>query len=251
VPIYREHMKITVCYSPMFQNPGGPWLIDLPEKTLVEPTGKSSVAPYKGSTVVWLEIEVQFAMKKWKGWIYENYLDELITNSPSVVIDDQTLNEQDAEQYIIWKNFRQYNLCGHLCIAYIVGAGLSDLLNKIYTENPVLYQSLFPGGVSKVTSTLDLDLMLKLYNYVTPSPLFLGAFNDPVIQRVLLTPLRLKNQLRLSDAIVLVRINNSGELTALGSINHWVVLSACDPRERGSVSLYNPFKNRVQVYSWP
>ena len=106
--------------------------------------------------------------------------------------------------------------------------------------------------MARGTNTAELDSMLEVYGYPTPSQRLDAGLRDPLLARPVVTPGRMAAVLAEHRAIVGVKINKStGDLRPSG-ILHWVVVESVIPDgvNRGWVELYNPFPNRMQRYSW-
>jgi hypothetical protein len=245
--------KWVVRYSPVYKFPGREWLIDLPMGTLVKTTGKTQDLIYRNVPTVWEEIIITFAPRTWQGWIYSAFLEAYVEEYPSAVeIEHPTVNPQDAAQYTTWRGQIQYNLCGELCVAYIVEKSIETLLTEWEAKAPAAYKSVFVNGAARTTGIYDLESILKIYGYPVPLQTYAEGLRDPVIAQTLITPGRLAKKLKTHYAIVGVSIDAAtGNLKTFGTA-HWVVVERCIPDgdNHGWVELYNPFPNRTQIYSW-
>jgi hypothetical protein len=245
--------KWVVRYSPVYKFPGREWMIALPLGTRVETTGQVQTIQYRNCQTKWEEITVTFATKTWQGWIYSPLIEDYFEEYPeAVVIEHPTISQQDAAQYAIWRGAVQYNLCGELCVAYIVEQSIETVLAKWETGAPAAYKSAFNGGAGRTTGISDLESILKLYGYPVPCQTYVDILRDPVLALALVTPGRLSNVLQAYQIILRVTIDGAtGDLKQYGTA-HWVVLERCTPSgaNHGWVELYNPFVNRIQLCSW-
>ena len=141
---------------------------------------------------------------------------------------------------MINKNLRHTRLCGELCVATLVGSDIFPLLQQWYVAVPRA-KTILEGNEG--TGISDLQSMLNLYGW--QSDIF--QYSSSVAPT---SPARVKEVLMSGRfAIVGVGIYGSGNLG--GKIRHWVVLEDIIPVGRsGWVRLYNPFRNREEVYNY-
>ena len=177
----------------------------------------------------------------WTGWVkserLEPYVETLAKNQVSLE-GIQTVDPYDAEQYVTVKGKRQVNLCGEICVSYLLDASLPFLLERI-EQTPKLWKSLFPDNVGRTTGALDLKAMFENFG-VESHVLTYKQYTPAMLEKL------------CGRAIVSVRMNRAtGELNGSG-VGHWVVpLRVVQERMgRGLVCVYNPFPNREEVYSW-
>lgn len=195
------------------------------------------------------------AAKAYRGWVYEALLEAYEEEFPAnvVEIENDTPSPTDAAQYMIWKGQTQYNMCGELCVSYCHGAPLHILLTEWEAKKPTWYQRVFgSGGRARSTGLDELDSMLAVFGYETPSTRLSSALTDAVLRRPLVTPARMARLLKTHRIIVGVKIDAASGNLRGGGIGHWVTLESITPDgiNRGWATLYNPFPNRMQRYSW-
>lgn len=230
-------------------------LLDLPFGALASLTGRTEPGVTSGVLHEWVEVIYLTASQRHVGWVYDGYLEAYTEEfQPHVVsIQSPTINPNDAAQYMVWHGKTQYNLCGELCVCYIAGDEIEAMLSKWEAQAITIYQRVFgSGGMARGTNTAELDSMLSIYGYPTPSTRLDTGLRDPLLGRPVVTPGRMAAMLSNHRAIVGVKISKStGDLRTSG-ILHWVVVEdvAPDGINRGWVELYNPFPNRMQRYSW-
>lgn len=162
-------------------------------------------------------------------------------------IPDATPSQTDAAQYMIRKGKIQYNLCGEMCVAYLMKDDthtdtLDDYLDYWEVKDPKWYQSWFPNGISRTTSLIDLQRMLGDYGVT-------GTF--PKLTAIPMQTNWLEGMVANSQAIVGVNIDNTGYLVGKG-IPHWVVLTRFTKIDANHaiVDIYNPFTNAIEPYGW-
>lgn len=165
-----------------------------------------------------------------------NYQDNVLE------IPHATPQENDAAQFMYRHGKKQVNLCGHMSVAYCVGAkNISAFLDSIQANMPKWYASAFPNGVSRTTSLYDLNLMLKEYGY------------QPTLKfnYIPLTTIDVHNQLVTHRAILGVKIDVWGYLVGSG-IPHWVVLDEIEVinGQYAICNIYNPYINKTRPFSW-
>jgi len=205
-------------------------LRDLPAGTVV-----SQLSVIDG----WKEIQTKGGVI---GWMKNEYLEEYIENYPVNLVpiaDIQTPIETDPEQYVIVDGVKQVNMCGELCCAYLIGISLSELLTKWEVKSPPFYKRIFGSGRARGTGAAELVEMLGLFG--VSSKQFVDKKYSPHMLKEL-----------SGKVIASVNIDGvTGRLRGAG-ILHWVVVTAVQEERTGYgfVELYNPFCNRIEVYSW-
>lgn len=242
--------KWTVSQTPFRTAPWGELIQNIPPHVLVEETGRTEDVLKGSECSNWSEI----AYGKSLGWCYSGYLEDYLERYPlEVFIATPTPPTTDAEQYTIYEGRTKYNLCGELCCAYLLHRGLIELLDKWKTEKPAYYTRIYKGVLDKGTGIDDLYSIFTMYGYVPGMLRFDLGLKDYVLSRAVLTPRRLLKMLEdYGPAIIGVRIGSvSGHLQVSG-VAHWVALTGVDPNgiDDGFVEVYNPFKNRRQLYPW-
>lgn len=164
------------------------------------------------------------------------YLDNVLS------IPHATPSETDAAQYFYRHGRKQVNACGHMAVAYCVGAlDISAFLDSIQASIPKWYKGAFPNGLARTTGVYDLDIMLKEYGF------------HPTINftKIPLTTVDVHNQLITHRAIIGVKIDVWGYLVGSG-IPHWVVIEDIEvlDNQYALVNIYNPYTNKTRPFSW-
>lgn len=242
--------------APLRTDPGGRVkLLDMPRHRLCDPTGVTQEVLYRGIPTTWAEVVYHDSAGRHYGWVYAALLEDYdeTDHPPIVSIPNQTTDPQDAAQYMIWRDQKQYNMCGELCVSFIAVADLGALLNDWQAKAINIFQRVFgSGGRARGTGLGELDSMLSIFGYPTPSIRLDIGLRDPILERPLVTPARIQSMLTLHQAIVGVKIDGAtGNLRGSG-IAHWVVLENVYPHgiNRGMAEIYNPYHNQMQGYSW-
>lgn len=237
-------------FAPMYEkpDPNGRKVRDLLEKSLV--MTRDEVVLWNGHPFV----EVEYIdTKVWRGWVYAGYLEDYVENLPKDCVDlgEQTPAPNDAEQYVHYNGTKQVNLCGEICAAFCAGVGLTYLLTEWQKKYPKEWTRVFkkPGAVADGTGVGDLVTMLETVGIKAYS--LTQAMHDPYLKRSRYTVEWLKRMLTTGHVIASVTINRSGRLDKTGAL-HWVVVTSVMPERcgYGLVSVFNPFPNRVETYTW-
>lgn len=215
-----------------------------------------SMIDHAGHPTLFYEIVyVQSPKSVSQGWVYAGYLEPYHEEFESgmVKIHNPTANPNDAEQYIVWMNNTQYNLCGHLSVSYCAGwdANIEDFLELLRSKKLSFVTRVFPKWRSAGTNVYDLDVMLSMFDYDLPTKRISDVLYDRIAGRTMLTPGRMADLLKENRVIYSVRINAQTGKLARSGVLHWVVLEEVTPDEfRGAVKLYNPFNNKLERYAW-
>lgn len=177
------------------------------------------------------------------GYIEDRFMEWYEENLPHDLVDMraiQTPETNDAEQYVIWDAKRQYNQCGQICVSYILGLPLADVLEKWKTLDVPFYKRVM--GASGKTGNYDLIRLLDLFG-MTASPLTIKKYTPRLFAELVK---------QAKGVIVSVHLNTSNGSIAGGSVLHWSVVTQVVPEgiEAGWVFLYNPFTNSIQKLSW-
>ena len=221
---------------------------DLTEKSLVN--ARDEVVYWQGHPFV----EVEYTdTKTWRGWVYAGMLEDYVQQLARdvVILDDQTPAQHDAEQNIHYNGGRQVNLCGEICAAYCLNLTLTVMLELWKTEQPTFWKRIFKrfGLTAGGTSVADLISMFEAGKR-TAFPLAEAA-RDLYLKRSRYTPMWLKRLSETGHVVAGVTIDKAGRLAKSGDL-HWVVVTGVS-EERcgyGFVTIYNPFPNRMELYSW-
>ena len=220
-------------------------IMDLFERTVVESTGQKK-DPYE---------EVRYTTDNGgiiTGWAYQADLEDYIENYPRdcVVISNQTPNPNDFQQYFILNGVTQVNACGELCVAYVLGISLQELLENWQVKLPTLWASIFSGGKARGTGSGELRQMVNIFAQQNQE--LTSAIYEPHIKRSRYTIKGLQRLIGSGSVIVSVNIDGATGLLRGGGILHWVVITKISPERNGLglVQLYNPAMNRIECYSW-
>lgn len=218
-------------------------LMNIPERAVV----KTSDEITNGFEKVWYTDSEKETM----GWVYVGWLEAYEENYPKNCVDipDQTVDPRDAEQYFILNGIKQTNICGEACAAFILGKPLKEVLTQWQRAEPEIWKSVLSSG--KLRGTGYGELMTIFTTFQRPALSLTEMLTNPVIGRPRYTPFTLQYILNGGQVIAGVNIDNAGRLKPSG-IPHWIVVTAVHPERAGygTLELYNPFPNRVEVYSW-
>jgi len=240
------------------------------------------------SAVAYEETLYDYDVKNWvttklTGWVDDAYLDDYIEEFPNfeVAIPHATKSSTDLEQDITiedegYDEIRaRYNMCGELCVAYIVKKDI-DPKSSIDTvlatwkseskksagKNKSSYENLVGKGVDNTLGPKQLKEILDLYNGGKVKKII-----EPYVMDSVKIPLanskdayddrhasdEFQGKLSKFYFITLVTINpNTGELIPNldpTKRNHWVVVDKVS-HNGVRVEIYNPSPNKRQAYSF-
>lgn len=264
------------CYAsltPFNASPNGAKRFDLPQGAVVEPTGQQQHLSVNAKDSLWTEVQYTGADGVVKtGWVNDAWLDEYIEQfpDPEVQIPNPTPEPTDAPQYMLVEGKTKFNMCGELCIAFVVREDIESVLAKWRTAAPSFYNSILAGDRDKPTGAEDLRSILTAYGYTTDNGnlvSFRAGLTDPLIG---FQPSqgRIGTMLQTHFLVAMATINGRGKLinknddtstkkgknkpVAEKGILHWVVVDKVMPNgmNAGRVELYNPYHNRRQEYSF-
>ena len=192
--------------------------------------------------------------REYHGYVYTGYLEPYVESLPArcVTIYSATPNPNDAEQYAMIHGVKQTELCGEICAAYLLNVALEDLLAEWQRESLSVYQRVFNWfSTRKAKGTGPADVQSMLAAFEKPSHLLIDALRDPILKTSRYTVTGLSAL--AGRAIVSVHIDKYTGRLKPGGILHWVVATRVIPERTGygAVELFNPFPNRIEVYSWP
>lgn len=234
-------------------NPYSAKVVDIPAQTVVETTGQYETYLMSRTVgVVYEEIVYRNSSRTFTGWVPGRYLEVFEDPFPDIVkIDNPTPNPNDADQYVLSYG---YNLCGQFCVCYCAGweYSLEKWLVEWKSSPGSVYNRIFKGGKGTTTGIADLDNMLAYFDgYLLPSKPLGEALTDDLLDRPLLTPGRIAMLLKKDRIIISCHIEtNKGRLQNTGVL-HWVVVESITPnRFGGLVTIYNPFPNTLETYTW-
>ncbi len=224
-------------------------LVVVPERAVVELTSKQ--ASFRGAELV--EVEYKDAQRVWLGWVYAGFIEPYEENYQINCVDlgEQTANPNDAEQYVLYNKARQVNLCGQICTAFCLEMPLFEFLELLRVKNATLWARIF-GGAGKVANGTGVPDLIKFFSAAgMRAESLIESLRDETLNRSRYTVSGVKKLLESGKLIASVRIDHAGRLKASG-ILHWVVITKVVPERAGYgfIELYNPFSNRIEVYSW-
>ena len=191
-----------------------------------------------------LEKRCQVSYKDELGWVPEKFLEIYMENYPKDCVDMEGLetpDKEDAEQFALYNKVKQTNLCGELSVCYILDVGLKSFLSHWEIKDPPFWKRIFSSGKGRGTGNVELQEMFEMFDV-----------NSKTLNQQKWTPTLLKTLIENGDVICSVSIDgSSGRLRGSG-ILHWVVPVSITLERQGYglVNLYNPYSNRIEVYSW-
>ncbi len=214
---------------------------DLTPKSLIKATGET-----KNVNGVLLERVIFTDTEDHEGWVDVEKVEDYTENYDFDCVDVkdiQTHTLRDAEQYVIWEKVSsqtQYNMCGEMCICYLLEKKLSEMLDEWQQTEPSFWKKIFgSGGVARGTYAEELVKIFALSGKEAETLAKYKAYTPDLLTKLI-------------NAIVGVSISTvTGRLKG-GPSNHWVVVTDV-LNERfgyGLVYVYNPFPNRIEVYSY-
>jgi hypothetical protein len=177
------------------------------------------------------------------GYIEDRFVEYYNQNLPYDLVDlrdIQTPEDSDAEQYIIWDAKRQYNMCGQISVAYILGLPLAEVLRKWKELDVPFYKRVM--GASGTTGNYDLIKLLGIFGRVA-TPLTMKKY----------TPRLLSELVQNTKAVIVsVHLNTQNGSLVGGKVLHWGIVTkvVCEGLDAGWVEIYNPFTNSIQLLSW-
>jgi hypothetical protein len=231
---------------------------------VVELTGQIESAFSQEIKTSWTQIvyksyNSRAGMQWFTAWVNDVYLDDYNEKFPhsGVVIRSETADPTDAQQYMNLEGKTRYNMCGPLCVAFLVEDDIDSVLTKWSSNSPISYKKVLAGG--KDFGTLESDLrkmlgaVLGAYGYGADDDQ-LVAFREKLTFPVSPTNMvqDLQKMLITHSLIVLVTIDKSGQLIGNNEtpqIQHWVVLDKIT-RNGNRLEIYNPFPNRREECSF-
>jgi hypothetical protein len=219
-------------------------IMDLFERTIVEATGEKR-DPYE---------EVRYITENGTvtGWVHGGDLENYVENYPRdcVVIYNQTPFPNDFEQYFIFNGVKQVNACGELCVAFVLGISLQELLENWQVKLPTFWRSIFGSGKARGTGSGELSQMFDIF--AQESQQLTTAIYEPHIKRSRYTIKGMQRLLETGSVIASVNIDGGTGLLRGGGVLHWVAVTKVTAERNGLgfVELYNPAMNRIECYSW-
>jgi len=233
--------KWTVRFTPMKSSlaAGSAKLLDIPANSIVETTGET--------VVEWERCVYRTSRKEWIGWIHEAFIEQYIEGLPKDCVDVgdmQTEDTTDPAQYVLWGGYKQVNMCGEMCVAYLLGVPLRSVLEKWKADSLPFYKRVFGSGKARGTGDAELVDIFKTMGWpakqLSPE---LEYYFPQALQLAIISN---------GGIIAGVKIDSAtGRLRGQG-VGHWVVPVSVHPERSGygTIEIYNPFPNRIEVYSW-
>lgn len=186
------------------------------------------------------------------GWVHTDDLEDYVRNFPHdiVVIENQTPNTNDFEQYMMHKSIKQVNMCGELCVCEILGISLGTLLSKWESSKPNFFSTVFGSGKANGIGPDDLKTMFEIFER-TSEPLT-SALYQYHIKRYRYTIKALSKLLERGSVIASVHISGQTGLIQPSGVLHWVGLKhlISERNGQGMVTFYNPAMNCIESCSW-
>jgi len=203
---------------------------------------------HDGLSRVWYKVDYHGII----GYSYSGFFDLYQNILPEDIVDLQGIQTEDlydAKQYIVWEGRKKLNMCGEICVAYILGLSLEETLEGWTRKSPNLVARIFKGSVDRGTGAQTLIDLIESFD-VEGSETISSFFKDELLGRAVFTAQRASEALEDHEIILGVRIGNDGYV-GTGKINHWVVLDSMDVYGKQAVcTVFNPYMNRYEVYSW-
>lgn len=226
----------------------GSKLLDIPEGSICELVEIEANVIYGGNPTIWYRVK----WRDYDGYAYAGFFDRYENMLQQDVVDlsdIETPDDTDAKQYVLIDGKRKVNQCGELSCAYILHSRLSDVLNKWESKEPNIVVRIWRGSADRGTSAQTLVGLLKSFG--NNAETIDSYFKDTVLDKVFFTPTRVKSALLDGKRIIFgVKIGRDGYI-GTGSINHWIVIEDVILYGRQAIChVYNPFMNRMEVYSW-
>ena len=231
---------------------------------VVELTGQKQSALSKDIGTSWTQIVYKThdsrAGTQWvTAWVNDAYLDDYNEKFPhsGVRIPSATPDPTDAQQYMMLEGKTRYNMCGPLCVAFLVEDDIDSVLTNWSSNSPISYNNVLAGGKDSGTSESDLrkilGAVLGAHGYGADDDQLVG-FREKLTFPVSPTNMiqDLQKMLVTHSLIVLVTIDKSGQLignNVTPQIQHWVVLDKIT-RNGNRLEIYNPFPNRREECSF-
>ena len=186
--------------------------------------------------------QVEYAGKV--GYIEDRFFENYVSTLPTNCVDlsgIQTDATNDAAQYIVWNGQKQVNMCGELCCAYIMGIPLEEVLIRWERDALPFYKSVFQSGKARGTGAEELVKLLGMFGYIS-TPLKMTKY----------TPRLFAELVKERKVIVSTHLNTQTGALNGGGILHWCVVKevVIDRMDMGWVTVYNPFGNAEELYSW-
>lgn len=192
---------------------------------------------------------------EYKGWIESVLSEPFVSTGDIIKIDSPTVYRGDAAQYLIYLGAKQYNLCGEFSVLYCaqwLESSIEEWLDEWKSKHFNDWNLVFSNKYSRTTGITQLEQMFQTFEgYTEKFERLTESFYLPERKRPHFTPGRLRTFLLDNRAIVGVKISTyTGRLQKSGT-PHWVVLEAISTYQQGGlVTLYNPFSNSLEEYSW-
>jgi len=264
--------------TPFRDKPNGKKLLDLGKGAVVDILGETQITPVLGTdkknhATLWYKVEYKDNAGVHTGWIRDVYLDDYVEKFPNAEVRipstaenpnglHATEDASDPAQNIEIDGNLKKNMCGELCVAFVMRKSIDEFLNDWKNFPTSQYTWALGGKSDKTTVSANLENMLAAYEYTIANNklvTFTQSLNDLALNMKGTTSGELMKALRsmlVSHFLIAnVYIDLYGKLISATEpgkkIAHWVVVDKFMPNGRGSgrVELYNPYVNRRQEFS--
>lgn len=245
------------------------------ESDIMRWTGKVKRNDHEPKYKTWYEVSLYKADKMLKGWfkgdLIEPYVYPSQSNDPAIdanretqfdlttpilrhpddpEIQDAIAAKRTGYQYLdivnaLGKTKIHYNLCGEFCAAALAGVDVIPLLNQ--------WKAVYPAALNIMrnndgTGLGDIKSILSMYNLTFEEFRYTPSVT-PVSPARLLALLEQGKKIFWGVAIFKANGKLSGAVFNDTTTRHWIVLEDVIPVGNGGwMRIYNPFRNREEVY---
>lgn len=240
-------------------------------------TGKVRRNDQESKYKIWYEVVLYKSGKLLKGWFKGDLVETYVhpTKENDVVNESNAANQfdltkpilrhpadseiQDAinagragYQYldiakVIGVTKIHYNLCGMFCAAALAGVDVIPLLQQWKAAYPNADKILRNNSGTGLT---DVESMLKIYGLEYETLTYDSSISS-------ITPARLLERVEKGNmvfwGVAIFKSNGklSGKVAGDKTTRHWIVLEDVHPvGNSGWVRIYNPFRNREEIYTY-
>jgi len=245
----KKKKLITVGYAPLRETaPSGVKILSIPKGQIVELLDTVPNVAYSNLKTTWYKV---FYHGK-SGYAYAGFFDAYVNELSENIVDLsglQTPSPDDAAQYILLEGRKKYNFCGQLSCAFVLGVSLKEIIDTWEYKAPNIVARIFKGNADRGTSASTLIGLLEAFSVQAKT--VSKHFRDPVLGRTVFTLQRLAETVGHNHVILGVKIGRDGIIGHSGNISHWIAVDKVDVHgEFGIVTIYNPYNNKYEIYSW-